>query len=69
MIKPKEIIDSIIHRYQNMYDKEVTFKLDNTSRKEIRKVVKVIWVNDLIVGAQFIERKFYDNDLGFYLNF
>jgi hypothetical protein len=48
---------------------EVTFKLDNTSRKEIRKVVKVIWVNDLIVGAQFIERKFYDNDLGFYLNF
>lgn len=48
---------------------EVTFKLDNPSRKEIRKIVKVIWVDDLIVGAQFSERKLYDKDLGFYLNF
>ena len=48
---------------------EVTFKLDNPLRKEIRKTVKVIWVRDRIVGAQFNERKLYEKDLGFYLSF
>ena len=48
---------------------EVKFILDNTSKKEIRKEVKVIWVDNRIVGAQFIERKLYQKDLGFYLNF
>lgn len=46
---------------------EVTFKLDNLLRKEIRKIVKVIWVRDRIVGAQFSERKLYEETLGFYL--
>jgi hypothetical protein len=46
---------------------EVKFKLDNPLRKEIRKLVKVIWVKDRIVGAHYIETKFYEKDLGFYL--
>ena len=48
---------------------EVSFKLDNPSKKEIRKIVKVIWVDNRIVGAQFNEKKLYQKDLGFYLNF
>ena len=48
---------------------EVTFKLDNPSRKKIRKKVKVIWVDGHKVGAKFIERNLYEKDLGFYLNF
>ena len=48
---------------------EVFFILDNPSRKEIRKIVKVIWVDDRIVGAQYNERNLYETDLAFYLNF
>jgi hypothetical protein len=48
---------------------EVIFILDNPSRKEIRKLVKVIWVDDRIVGAQYNERNLYETDLAFYLNF
>ena len=47
---------------------EVKFKLDNPLRSEIRKLVKVMWARDRIVGAQFTERKLYEKDLGFYLN-
>ena len=46
----------------------VTFELDNHWRSKIRKLVKVIWVRDLIVGAEYIESKLYENDLEFYLN-
>jgi len=46
---------------------EVSFKLDNPTRSEIRKIVKVIWVKDRIVGAQYSEFKSYEKDLGFYL--
>ena len=46
---------------------EVTFKLDNHRRSKIRKLVKVIWIRDLIVGANYIETKLYENDLEFYL--
>ena len=48
---------------------EVRFRLDNTSKKEIRKIVNVIWVDKLAVGAQFSDRKLYEKDLGFFLNF
>jgi len=48
---------------------EVTFKLDNPSRTEIRKKVKVVWVDGFRVGVKFIERNLYEKDLGFYLNF
>ena len=46
---------------------EVTFKLDNHWRSKIRKLVKVIWIRDLIVAANYIETKIYENDLEFYL--
>ena len=46
---------------------EVKFNLDNPLRKEICKVIKVIWVMDRIVGAQFSEKKLCGKDLGFYL--
>ena len=46
---------------------EVTFKLDNHRRSKIRKLVKVIWIRDLIVAANYIETKLYENDLEFYL--
>lgn len=45
----------------------VTFELDNHWRSKIRKLVKVIWLRDLIVGAEYIESKLYENDLEFYL--
>ena len=46
---------------------EVKFKLDNPLRKEIRKLVKVIWIKDRIIGANYTETKFYEKDLGFYM--
>ena len=46
---------------------EVTFKLDNPRRSKIRKLVKVMWVRDRIVGAHYIETKLYEKDLGLYL--
>ena len=46
---------------------EVTFKLDNHWKSKIRKLAKVIWVRDRIVGANYIETKLYENDLEFYL--
>jgi PilZ domain len=46
---------------------EVKFKLDNPLKSEIRKLVKVIWIKDRIVGAHYTETKFYEKDLGFYM--
>jgi hypothetical protein len=46
---------------------EVEFKLDNPQRSEIRKLTKVIWINDRIVGANFNETDLYNQALGFYL--
>jgi hypothetical protein len=46
---------------------ELKFKLDNPLRTEIRKLVKVIWIKDRIVGAHYIETRLYEKDLGFYL--
>jgi hypothetical protein len=46
---------------------EVTFRLDDYRGSEIRKLVKVIWIKDLIIGAHFIETKSYENELRSYL--
>jgi hypothetical protein len=46
---------------------EVKFKLDSPLRSEIRKLAKVIWVKNRIVGADFSEKKLYEKELGFYL--
>ena len=46
---------------------KVTFKLDTPMKSEIRRVFKVIWVSDRMLGANCIEPKLYEKDLGFYL--
>lgn len=46
---------------------EVKFKLDNQMRSEIHKLVRVIWVRNRIVSAQFRESKAYEKDFGFYM--
>ena len=46
---------------------EVKFQLDNPLRSLVRKLVKVIWIRDRIVGAHYTETKLYEKDLGFYL--
>jgi hypothetical protein len=46
---------------------ELKFNLDNPARTEIRRSVKVMWVRDHDVGAQYIEPKLFEKDLSFYL--
>ena len=46
---------------------DVTFKLDNPRRSEIRRVFEVVWVSNRMVGANCIEPKLYEKDLGFYM--
>lgn len=43
------------------------FNLDNSVRKEIRKLAKVIWVRDHDVGAHYIGPESFRKDLSFYL--
>jgi hypothetical protein len=46
---------------------EMKFNLDNPLRSEIRKIAKVIWVKDRIVGVNFSEKELHDQTLSFYL--
>ena len=46
---------------------DVKFKLDNPKRSEIHRLVKVIWVKNRNVGAQFNDRKLFETDLAYYL--
>ena len=46
---------------------EMQFVLDNPLRSEIRKLTKVKWVKDRIVGANFSETELHSKELGFYL--
>ena len=48
---------------------DLKFRLDNPSRTEIQRTVKIIWVNGHNVGAQYIEPKLFERDLAFYLKF
>jgi len=45
----------------------VKFKMDDPKRSEIRTPVIIIWVRDLIIGAQFRNPTSLEKDLGFYL--
>lgn len=45
----------------------VKFKLDDLKRSEIRKPVRVRWVKGQAIGAQFLETKSYEKELGSYL--
>jgi hypothetical protein len=46
---------------------ELKFTLDNPMRTQIRELVKIVWIIDRNVGAQFIYPKSLQKDLGFYL--
>jgi hypothetical protein len=46
---------------------ELRFILDNPQRSQIRTVVKIKWIIDRNVGAQFDDPKSLEKDLGFYL--
>mgnify|MGYP001039595522 FL=1 len=46
---------------------ELKFTLDNTMRTEIHKLVKIKWIIDRTVGAQYIDPKSLETDLIFYL--
>jgi len=44
-IEPKRIIDAIVHRYQSMYEKEVTFQLENISMMWDKKAFHMLFEN------------------------
>ena len=46
---------------------EVKFTLDNPMRTEIKQLIKIIWIIDRNIGAQYIDPKSLEKDLGFYL--
>jgi hypothetical protein len=46
---------------------ELKFTLDNPERSEVQKLVKIVWIIDRNVGAQFIGPKSLEKDLRFYL--
>ena len=46
---------------------EIKFELDDRLKSNIRKLVKVIWVRDHIIGAHFIETKLFEGELESYL--
>ncbi|HAY39108.1 MAG TPA: hypothetical protein DCY53_07015 [Desulfobacteraceae bacterium] len=46
---------------------ELKFKLDNPMRTQIQGLVKIIWIIDHNVGAQFIDPESLEKDLGVYL--
>jgi hypothetical protein len=58
----------ILHQISIDDTLEVKFKLDNSLKSEICKIVKVKWVRDLIIGAQYIDTNLYKKELGFYLS-
>lgn len=55
------------HHISKDEELRVKFRLDNSKRTEIRKHVKVMWVRDSTIGADFIETKFHKEDLESYL--
>ena len=46
---------------------ELKFTLDNPMRTEIQGLVKIIWIIDRNVGAEYIDPKSLEKGLGFYL--
>ena len=46
---------------------KVVFRLDDSRRSELIRLVRVRYINEHYVGCQFTDQKSYDGDLGFYL--
>jgi diguanylate cyclase (GGDEF)-like protein len=55
------------HRLSRNALVKATFRLDDSRRTEISRMVRVRYVADRYVGCQFSDQKSYDSDLGFYL--
>jgi diguanylate cyclase (GGDEF)-like protein len=45
----------------------IWFRLDDTRNTEVARAVRVRYLKDRYIGAQFADQKSYDGDLGFYL--
>jgi hypothetical protein len=46
---------------------ELKFTLDNPMKTQIQGLVKIMWIIDHNVGAEFVNPKSLEKDLGFYL--
>jgi len=46
---------------------KIEFRLDDSRRTEVSRLVRVKYISDRYVGGQFADQKSYDSDLGFYL--
>ncbi|MFO7963539.1 MAG: PilZ domain-containing protein [Desulfobacterales bacterium] len=46
---------------------EVTFRLDDKKKTELKRRVKVVSVKGHFIGAEFAEKQRFDKELGFYL--
>jgi hypothetical protein len=46
---------------------ELEFTLDNPNETELHTLVKIMWVNDLNIGGQFIDQSRWKQDLVLYL--
>ena len=46
---------------------ELEFTIDNPNKTELHTIVKIMWVNDLDVGGQFIDQSSLKQDLVLYL--
>lgn len=46
---------------------KVRFRLDDSRRTEVTRLVRIRYLNERYVGCQFADQKSYDSDLGFYL--
>jgi len=46
---------------------ELKFNLDNPKRTEVRTRVKILWINDRTVGAQFNDSQLLEKDLVLYM--
>ena len=46
---------------------ELKFTLDNPMKTKIHKLIKIIWIIDRNVGAQYIDQKSLEKDLDLYL--
>jgi hypothetical protein len=46
---------------------ELKFTLDNPIKTQIQELVKIVWIIDRNIGAEYINPKSLEKDLGFYL--
>lgn len=46
---------------------DLKFTLDNSMKTQIQELVKIIWIIDRNIGAEFMNPKSLENNLGFYL--